>query len=231
MGRLAMHVVCVGGNSEASFAGGPQSLRQLSNGSNGGKLCDFLLSPLGSERRNVDVSCTYYSWTGTPRADTWWIPVPVTHWFGANHIAGAEKRVGALAGPKKDSALIIVGWSNGGDTAYNLAKKIAGVDALFTLDPVSRVTSAHWLPFMGTFPKPANVRLWLHAYTKSVGFEKVTNLGNIIAAAGGPWNQQPRADVNVKVPGNHGDTVAMLTALTQSERYRRFIRNMTQNAS
>jgi hypothetical protein len=226
--QARLHVICVGGNSEASFAGGPQSLRQLSNGTSGGRLRELLLDPLGTDRRKIDVSCTYYSWTGAPREDTWWIPIPVSHWFGADRIAKAENR--AVASPKKKSALIVIGWSNGGDTAYNLAKKISSVDVLFTLDPVSRVTSAHWFPLMGTFPKPNGVQLWLHAYTSSVGIKKITNAGNIIAAVGGPWNDQPRADVDVKVSGNHGDTIVMLTSLTQSERYRKFLRSLIQDA-
>jgi hypothetical protein len=223
--QARMHVICVGGNSEASFAGGPQSLRQLSNGANGGRLGQMLPDPLGAGRRMVDVSCTYYSWTGTPREDTWWIPVPVVHWFGADRIARGEGSP-AAAWTRKQSALVIVGWSNGGDTAYNLAKRMAKVDVLFTLDPVSRVTSAHWLPFMSVFAKPESVRLWLHAYTSTAGLKKITNPGNIIAAAGGPWNSQPRADVDVKVSGNHGDTVAMLTSLVQSDIYRKFLRSM-----
>jgi hypothetical protein len=184
----------------------------------------MLLNPLGSDRAGINVSCTYYSWTGTPREDTWWIPVPVVHWFGAGHIAKFESR----PDPVKASALIIVGWSNGGDTAYNLAKRIARVDALITLDPVSRLTSAHWLPFNGAFPKPLGVRFWFHAFTRSSGVKGKINLGNIFAAVGGPWNDQPKADVNVMVPGNHGDTVAMLTRLTQSEKYRTFLRGFAR---
>jgi hypothetical protein len=214
-----MHIICVGGNSEASFAGGPQSLRQLSSGPHGGRLSELLLAPLGGNRSRDDVTCTYYSWTGTPRGDTWWIPVPGPHWFGASHIAKTEN---AVAG----SRLIIVGWSNGGDTAFNLARKIGKVDALFTLDPVSRLTSAHWLPFNGTFSKPNGVGLWLHAYTRSSGLKGAVNPGNIMAAVGGAWNDQPRADVDIMVPGNHGDTLLMLTRLTQSERYRNFIRGL-----
>jgi hypothetical protein len=226
MDQAVMHVICVGGNSEASTAGGPQSLRQLSNGPNGGRLCEMLLNPLGSDRGKIDVSCTYYAWTGTPREDTWWIPFPGRHWFGADRIAKVEQRPDAFSNPKKASALIIVGWSNGGDTAYNLAKKVAKVDVLFTLDPVSRVTSAHWLPFNGTFPKPHGVGLWLHAFTRSSGIKGSLNPGNIIAAVGGPWNDQPNADVNAMVPGNHGDTILMLTRLTQSDKYRAFLRSL-----
>ena len=100
------------------------------------------------------------------------------------------------------------------------------MDALFTLDPVSRLTSAHWLPFNGTFTKPSGVRLWLHAFTRSSGIKGAINPGNIMAAVGGAWNDQPSADVNLMVPGNHSDTLLMLMQLTQAEKYRSFVRGL-----
>jgi pimeloyl-ACP methyl ester carboxylesterase len=202
----------------------------------------MLLNPLGSDRAGINVSCNYYSWAGTPREDYSFWAVPPACWFGADRIAKSESRPAASSNPVNASriakfesgpaassnpvnasALIIVGWSNGGDTAYNLAKRMARVDALITLDPVSRLTSAHWLPFVGKFTKPPEVRFWFHAFTKSSGVNKL-NTGNIFARAGGPWNDQPGADVNVMVRGNHGDTLAMLTKLTHSEKYHTFLR-------
>lgn len=247
-----LHIIAIGGNSEASAAGGEQSMRQLSNGDEGGQLANLLLAPRQSGSK-FRISCDYFSWTGAPRTDTWWIPLPPMHLNGANRITRDQKDAAG-----DDTRLIVVGWSNGGDTAYNTAKKIAGertVDALITLDPVSRVTSLHWVPFMGSFDRPEGVKHWFHAYTTSWGSdykkaieeekkrsvgktaddkenqarEDKTNWyspGNFIAAVGGAWNSQPSATVNLAVAGNHGHTLAMLDRITSSQQYRRFVSDL-----
>lgn len=250
--RKKLHIIAIGGNSEASAAGGAQSLRQLSDGDGGGQLANLLLAPRQSGNK-FQISCDYFSWTGAPRTDTWWIPIPPMHLNGANRIV--KDRVDSA---RDDTSLIVVGWSNGGDTAYNTAKKIATkrtVDALITLDPVSRITSLHWVPFMGPFDKPTGVKHWFHAYTTSWGSDykkaaeeekkrggsenandkdrqaqedqtKWYSPGNFIAAIGGAWNSQPSATINLTVAGNHGHTVAMLDRIVSSQQYQSFVSSL-----
>ena len=149
---------------------------------------------------------------------------------------------------------IVVGWSNGGDTAYKTAAGLGRVDVLITLDPVSRLTSGHWLPFVDrAFRKPTGVENWFHAWTTSWGKSHTeamkarlgngiqeqerrerqnetapTNLGNLIAAAGGAWNSQPEADLNLALAGNHGHVAAMLGRVTASPAYLDWLRTASR---
>lgn len=225
-------LIVIGGNSERSAGWDNSLLKHLT-------ASDYpLLSSLTSAKSGSigPITARYYSWTGDPISDTDKIPRP-DYYFGRD----ARKILEDLEDPKssKDPAcpppkkvdlhsfktVIVVGWSNGGDTAYKLARRISDerrpVDVLITLDPVSRITSLHWLPFSNHVQRPwddgGKQGLWLHAYTGSTGMDRVQHFGNIVAAIGGAWNAQPNADLSLAIRGNHGDTWAMWKLLIDSD--------------
>ncbi|MEM8813125.1 MAG: hypothetical protein AAGF59_10945 [Pseudomonadota bacterium] len=190
-------------------------------------------------RKPVSFDVQYFSWTGAPIADDWWLATPPMHLNGPKRVRDALKDQPAF---KKAEHVVVVGWSNGGDTAYKIAEGLGAnqkIDILMTLDPVSRVTSYHWVPFIARQSKPDGVGLWLHAYTTSWGRsrsdaeepdqEQAQNTGarpwhpsNIIAAVGGAWDSRPSADSNIAVVGSHGDTKIMLERLIQTQQYQQW---------
>ncbi|MEO1014094.1 MAG: hypothetical protein AAFX08_02785 [Pseudomonadota bacterium] len=214
-------VIGVGGNSERGLASDGQTILKLTSGGVNSPLANILKSNAPALRIDQVI---YFSWTGLPRDND--DPLDYKHnvWNGASLI---EKSIGADA-----DETIIVGWSNGGDTAFKLAKRLGArglKTVLMTLDPTSLLTRYHsWLT--GFIAKPPGVELWVNAYPVSIHLAAIfdsekpvfseapirsTVEGNVIAGFGGGWNWRSLADETYKFAGAHGETVKMLTYLTR----------------
>ena len=203
-------LVLVGGNSEARSPGGIMKVY-------GGRE-SFSSSYLAAMFRKHGINPAlvqpyYFSWTGDDEDDKGLLP---SHW---SWITGGDERIAetlkkpllSLSGTQQ---LVVMGWSNGGATAYDLSCGLASfrpVDLLITLDPVSRTTRSCQGPV---------ARRWLNAYTASGPGDRFKT-GNIIAFLGGAWDDdklpsQPTA--SKKLDGaNHGDSKRLLEERIEQE--------------
>jgi hypothetical protein len=210
--RPTLILVLVGGNSESLHHGGIRDIY-------GGKSLPRSATPVVADlaaRLNVDpetVSVHYFSWTGDQEEHKGFLP---GHW---NWIRGGsgliQDQLPALKANRADrERLAIVGWSNGGATAYELAcdlsRTIPGsVGLLVTLDPVAWSTS-QCADQSGNALKVAGE--WINVYTHST-FSERFKLGNVVALVGRAWNDtfppQRADDLLYLENANHGDVVRM----------------------
>lgn len=201
----APRLIVVGGNSEASIAEEP-SLRKMSNGANGGALAQELFKGFFTSA-SPTIACDYFSWTGDGREDEWWLPIAPGIWDGP------AKIVKALGARTDGAPLVVIGWSNGGDTAFKTAAMLnRRVDALITLDPVSRITRGELTTADDMIVKPDNVDRWFHVYAE-VG---------LISFFGGHWGSQTNANLNFSYAGKHGHTASMIMRVVRSSEYQQF---------
>ena len=197
-------LILVGGNSESISGGGIKKL-YLSRE----KFADSALAKYFKEKAGLnphDVEPYYFSWTGDDEDHKGFLP---GHW---RWISGGDERIqmslnNVLGSLRATQQLMIMGWSNGGATAYDLACALSArrsVDLFVTLDPVSWTTS----PCVGTV-----ARRWIDVYTAGGPRNRLT-FGNIVALLGHAWDNDalPTRPTSLHrfYPANHGDTNTMM---------------------
>jgi hypothetical protein len=199
-------VVLVGGNSETLHDDGIWKLYKGRDKSHDAHLLTSIRKHTGLGRDQI--ATYYFSWTGDDEdRRSSFLP---GHWNwiygGADYIAGSLKTV--LDRATGNVRLAIIGWSNGGATAYELACTLGTKhqpDILVTLDPVSWTTKPCSYYSNTTLASPRN---WIDVYTRSGPASRLKS-GNIIAFLGRAWNDDhlpssPTA-IHKLSPANHGD--------------------------
>ncbi len=210
----------VGGNSECFSNGGIKKLFNRAGDPRGAKLATDLLHLPNA--RSIQLENHYFSWTGDPEKDEGCITKNPDWVLGGSDYIRTQLK--AVAG----RTIVIIGWSNGGATAYELAcllerEKDVTVSLLVTLDPAAWTTTP-----CPTYP----ARRWIGVYTKSDGLLQKLRFSNIIAYFGAAWNntfptsERQRAHPLFKLePAEHGDTVEMWrNCVLNSDAYREWVR-------
>ena len=197
-------LILIGGNSESLGEGG---IMKIYGGRTG--FASSYLASMFRDKVKLDpqkVLPFYYRWTGDDEDHPGFLP---GHWRwitgGDERIATSLDEVLRSRGPAHQT--VILGWSNGGATAYDLScslTKQRPVDLLITLDPVSWTTQSC---------PDAVAKRWINVYTASGPADRL-NSGNIIALLGKAWDNdylpsQPTS-VDRLSPANHGETQRML---------------------
>ena len=212
-------LILVGGNSEAIHDGG---LWKLYKGSLSGTSIGLLKS-LGHRTKWVgsDVATYYFSWTGDneDQRDSWF--PDHSSWITGGSAWIEQSMRGVLA--KYPSAKVaVIGWSNGGATAYELACTLSARRApelLVTLDPVSWTTRPCRHYSAGRVPTPTP---WINVYTRS-GLWSRLNAGNIIALIGRAWDadrlpsEVPEESLHLADRTSHGETEVMWKAVLEDK--------------
>ena len=224
-------LILVGGNLETIHDGGIWKLYCGRDNANG---CDLVQSLIdGSDLNSSEIAPYYFSWTGDNEDHRGSILPGHPNWIlgGARYIQKGSQMAFEERDPAAETA--IVGRSNGGATAYELACLLGKEDQpnlLVTLDPVSWTTSPCNYYSNGEVITPKN---WITVYTRS----SVTNrlkFGNILAFIGRAWNNnnlptKPREALRYD-RGNHGDTKAMWNEyILCSKTFREWLRRFDAN--
>lgn len=194
-------LVLVGGNSECRDDRGLIRYH--------GEIIQDLRSRLGLTSDQLSIA--YYSWTGDPVSSRGCIPGRLP-WFGDVPISRALEERGYL---RPDVPLIIMGHSNGGATAYDLAarlctRKSRPASLLVTFDPVSRIDPR---------ARRIGADTWLHTYVP---------YHTPVIRVGGPWRSERAADLNLLVQTTHGGVPDMWAATRDSEPFRRWQARFSQ---
>jgi hypothetical protein len=196
------HIVYVGGNSQHCDGNQSQLLGIWR------EVAQDVAAALNLQLEQIDRH--YYSWTGEtfdPRRENC-LPNPLRDniWYGENHIEGALADQGVLADASKP--LIIVGYSNGGATAFDVAARLCRnkrhpVSLLVTLDPVSRLTRR---------ADTLGAETWLNVYV---------DRHDAVIFTGGPWRgNAPEARLNRLVhPARHGNVHLLWDAVSESDAF------------
>ena len=203
-------LILVGGNSESLNSGGIWKLYEGREKARDGHLISSIQKYTGLA--SDQIATYYYSWTGDDEDQrNSFLP---GHW---NWIFGGAARIkksleSVLAARSNNMQLAIVGWSNGGATAYELACTLEAqqqLNLLVTLDPVAWSTKPCPYYSAGKLDTPSN---WIDVYTES-GLTSRLNAGNIIALVGRAWDSDKLPSTPVSIhklaPANHGDTKDM----------------------
>jgi hypothetical protein len=196
-------LVGVGGNSECF--GADSGMKDVLNR---GAPIEGLAYALNVEPS--EVVYRYFSWTGEANGGIGCLP-GYWDWItgGSGHILDTlNSELG------KFPTVVIVGWSNGGATAYELACAMAKTSRraalLVTLDPASWTTRPCRADASERPLKPA--RHWIAVYTKSQG-RAALDPSNVIALVGHAWNDERfigTASSLIKLePGTHGQASCM----------------------
>ena len=218
-------LILVGGNSEAIHDGGIWKIYK-------GSLSDSSSSLLSNLRKATslkksEIATYYFSWTGDDESlRNHWLPGHGS-WItgGSGWIKTAMQ--GVLLSVPASTQIAIVGWSNGGATAYELACTLSAVrvpELLVTLDPVSWTTQscAHYSDRRRSSPEN-----WINVYTES-GLWSRLNAGNIIALIGRAWDsdklpsQISEKSLHKLENANHGDTEKMWPVVLKDESFIRW---------
>lgn len=168
------------------------------------KIAGDLANHLGLERD--EISTDYVAWTGDPGDDPGCLPGNSNYLSG--HLA-ISKRLASYGPSSSNRLFVVIGWSNGGATATQLSKYLHNkdqpqkVDLLVTLDPVSQLTDR---------PRNSFAETWLNVYTASSCKDKLRS-DNIIAVAGGAWDEFKGPTLVECMKGNHGEAERMWRAV------------------
>lgn len=223
-------LVLIGGNSESVHSGG---IWKLYRGRAQAQSAPLLTSVrqttgLGSSQ----IATYYFSWTGDDEDDRAYVLPGHWNWIfgGASRIEDSLAKV--LSYQAASTQLAIVGWSNGGATAYELACRLAPKRApnlLVTLDPVAWTTKSCQEYSNNSVATPPN---WIDVYTES-GLASRLSGGNIIAMIGRAWDDRNLpsmpSDLLKLNPANHGDTEEMWDQrVLESPTYRRWSESLKQ---
>lgn len=205
-------LILVGGNSESISHGG---IKDLYKGAAAQKAESTVIKDLAAVLKISpdDVSVHYFSWTGDAEDQKGILP---GHW---NWITGGSALIQDQLpqirnDPSNRPKISIVGWSNGGATAYELSCDLTkrfsnNVSLLITLDPVAWTTT----PCVAVDGTPLRVASnWIDAYTHSSMLNRF-QFGNIIALFGRAWNDNfpplKADDIQLVPDTNHGATLTM----------------------
>ena len=209
-------LVGVGGNAECRSHGGIRGLMFGKTGEGPNHLKASITT--AANGTTTSIVSHYFSWTGDPKDHPGCLPGNLD-WItgGADRIL---KQVPSLLTAPLTTEIVIVGWSNGGATAYELACRIANhrpkqPGLLITLDPVAWTTRTCVSERQGgQMIRPAQT--WINVYTKSDLGQKFSDVSNSIALLGNAWNdtfpreRNLRAHAQIKLePASHGDVPKM----------------------
>lgn len=214
-------LILVGGNSEAIHDGG---IWKLYKGSLSATDVGLLKSL--EARTNLvgsQVATYYFSWTGDNETQrNSWFPDHASWITGGS--AWIELSMREVLNKNPSAQVAIIGWSNGGATAYELActmsvKRAPGL--LVTLDPVSWTTRSCKHYSEGRVSTPAQ---WINVYTSS-GLLSRLNAGNVIALIGRAWDADKLpseiagTSLHKAENTNHGQTEVMWRKVLEDDAF------------
>lgn len=195
-------LVLIGGNSECTADKGIWLLRPT--------ITDDIAAGLGVDKSTM--SLHYFGWTGDLPGTGGCLPETWDYVHGQDAILRALELDPLLY----TKPLIVVGWSNGGATANQLAalissdKKPRGVDLLVTLDPVS---------FFSKRQEPSKSTVWQNVYIRSKSFwSKFNDFGNFYSGIGGAWDDFGPASQPC-IEANHGDVWLMWNEVIRQDKF------------
>lgn len=200
-------LILVGGNSESLGSGGIMKVYDGRNGFTSSYLATMFRKQVKLDPQKV--LPVYFRWTGDDENHAGFLP---GHW---SWVTGGDERIteslrNLLQSRSATHQTVILGWSNGGATAYDLSCSLnqqRPVDLLITLDPVSWTTQSC---------PGAVAKRWVNVFTASGPLDRF-KFGNIIALLGRAWDNDhlPSRPDSMKrlTPANHSETQRMLTEI------------------